>query len=71
MSEYDHEERADKFQMRDFLLEKVKRVLIEFFKNANVTEDKAASGEMFHIKLYQKYMMSKCNDSWLDPVIEI
>lgn len=40
MSGSNREETADKFQMRNVLLKGGKEVLVELFKNVNVTEDK-------------------------------
>lgn len=41
-----HEEISDKFQMRNVLLQKKKRVLTNF-ENVSVTEDKKGFAEMF------------------------
>lgn len=44
-----HEEIPDKFQMKNVLLQKKKRVLT-IFENISVTEDKKDFAEMFQIK---------------------
>lgn len=40
MSGSNREETADKLQMRNVLLKRGKEVLVEFLKNASITEDK-------------------------------